>query len=89
MNVCVRNLKPQHRDTDLAAWHRAFESRCDFLGEHHHFAEFGVGDVENIVRLRFGNYKSVTPVDGIDVEKGKKPVVLGYLVRRNLACYDF
>jgi len=46
-----------------------------------------IGDVS--IRLRFGNYKSVTPVDGIDVEKGKKPVVLGYLVRRNLACYDF
>ena len=70
-------------------WHYAFESLCDFLGKHHHLAEIGVGDVENIVCLLLWHHKRMAPVDRVDVEKRIKLVVLGDLVRRNLACNDF
>lgn len=88
VDVGVRHLETDDSHSDALAGDGFLYGFGNLLGKHHHLTEFFVIDIEDVVGFMLGDNEGMAFRQGIDVKKGKKPIVFGDFIAWDLATDD-
>lgn len=88
MDMGMRHLKSDDSHADAFARDGLFDGESHVFGEHHHLTELLVIDIEKVVRFLFRDDEGMPFGEGVDIEKGKKLVILSDFIAGDFTLDD-
>lgn len=88
VDMGVRDFEADDGDGDAFARDGFLDGFGHFLGEDHHLSQFGIVDIEDIVRFVLRHHEGMALGQRIDIEKREEFVILSDFIARDLTLYD-